>query len=109
LGYELLKNDLGNDDVFRIAAAIALEHHENYDGSGYPYGKKGNEISLYAQIVALADKIDAVASDRPYKKGWSKEDIEDYIERGMDKLFDRKLAQHALNNLDEIYEITEQY
>ena len=53
------------EDVTRIVVA----HHENYDGSGYPRGLKGEEIPVGARIVAVADLFDAMTSDRPYRKG----------------------------------------
>jgi putative nucleotidyltransferase with HDIG domain len=52
---------------------IVAQHHERYDGSGYPLGLKGDEISLHARIVALADVVDAVSSNRPYRLGWPRE------------------------------------
>lgn len=58
-------------DDFEPAKVIPLFHHEKYDGSGYPYGLKGNEIPLLARIVAVVDVWDAVTSDRPYRKAMS--------------------------------------
>ncbi|MEH6626279.1 MAG: HD-GYP domain-containing protein [Motiliproteus sp.] len=52
-----------------IALAVAAEHHERYDGSGYPLGLKGDEISLYGQMAAIVDVYDAITSDRCYHKG----------------------------------------
>lgn len=71
-GLEILSNVKGCDDALLEAAKkVAYEHHERWDGNGYPDGLKGKEISLEAQAVALADVYDALRSDRPYKKAIS--------------------------------------
>jgi HD-GYP domain len=62
-GYNILK-----ETIPLPSAYVALEHHENYDGSGYPQGVKNEEIHQYAQIAAIADIYDATTSDRPYRK-----------------------------------------
>jgi len=62
---------LGDARFFETARAIAREHHERWDGRGYPDGKKGDEISLAARIVSVADVFDALTSKRPYKEAWS--------------------------------------
>src|SRR5437773_929580 len=64
---------LGTARFFETARAIAREHHERWDGKGYPDGKKGEEISLAARIVSIADVFDALTSKRPYKEAWSAE------------------------------------
>lgn len=62
-----------------------LYHHENYDGTGYPYGKKKSEISMYGQILRLTDSYDALIDDRPYRNGYSTEKALTIIERGIGK------------------------
>jgi len=62
---------LGDARFFETARAVAREHHEKWDGTGYPDGKKGSEISLAARIVSVADVFDALTSKRPYKDAWS--------------------------------------
>ena len=59
---------VGSIDGFSRVAGFILEHHEHWDGSGYPNGLRGNKISLQARIIAVADAFDAMTSDRPYKK-----------------------------------------
>ncbi|WP_459996619.1 HD domain-containing phosphohydrolase [Marinitoga arctica] len=71
-----------SEKYFKIAKNISLYHHEKYDGSGYPYGLKGDKIPIEAQIVAFADVYDALRSDRPYKKGFSHEITFDIILKG---------------------------
>ena len=65
----------GGSGVITVAIQIAGDHHEKWDGSGYPSGLKGEEISLPARIMALADVYDALMSKRIYKAGWRHEDI----------------------------------
>ena len=64
----------GGSGVITVAIQIAGEHHEKWDGSGYPIGLKGKKISLPARIMALADVYDALVSERVYKSGWDHED-----------------------------------
>lgn len=66
-GLEILQ---GCERVTRLVMDVCLHHHEKMDGSGYPHGLKGDEISLLAKMGAICDVYDAVTSDRPYKKGW---------------------------------------
>jgi putative nucleotidyltransferase with HDIG domain len=60
----------GSQQVTQTVMDVCLHHHEKVDGSGYPYGLKGEEISVFARMGAICDVYDAVTSDRPYKKGW---------------------------------------
>ena len=66
LGYDMLKNS--HRSLLQLAATVAYEHHEKWDGSGYPQGLKGEEIHIAGRITALADVFDALGSDRVYKK-----------------------------------------
>jgi putative nucleotidyltransferase with HDIG domain len=66
-GLEILQ---GSQQVTEAVMDVCLHHHEKVDGSGYPYGLKGEEISVFAKMGAICDVYDAVTSDRPYKKGW---------------------------------------
>jgi putative nucleotidyltransferase with HDIG domain len=63
----------------RPALDIPYCHHENWDGSGYPRGLKGEQIPLTARIFSIVDVYDALTSDRPYRKAWSKEEVFQYI------------------------------
>lgn len=66
-GHKLL---LGGADVDAVALDVCLNHHEKVDGSGYPKGLKGDEISIFAKMGAVCDVYDAITSNRPYKSGW---------------------------------------
>lgn len=73
---------LGNDFYLKTALNIALYHHEKFDGSGYPFGLKGNSIPVEAQIVSLVDVYDALRSKRSYKKAYSHEKAYEIIIKG---------------------------
>lgn len=72
----------GNDKRFEMAKNIAIFHHETYDGKGYPFGLKGDEIPIEARIVALADIYDALRSERPYKDEYTHEETYNIIVNG---------------------------
>lgn len=102
-GFDMLKNS--NREIMTIAAIIALEHQERYDGTGYPLGKKGKEISVYGRIVAIADVFDALGRDRVYKKAWDLDKIMDYFRAERGKQFDPELIDIFIASIDEIIEI----
>ncbi|MEA1918194.1 MAG: HD domain-containing protein [Campylobacterota bacterium] len=105
MGYDILKDD---DDIqLQMAATIALEHHEKFNGYGYPRGLKGEEISIYARMTSIADVFDALTSERPYKKPWSIERTVELLKQEKNEHFDGKLVDIFLNNLDEIKRIKE--
>jgi len=79
---------LGDAKFFATGRAVAREHHERWDGTGYPDRKRGEEISHAARIVAVADVYDALTSKRPYKEAWSPERGLAAIEAGSGKQFD---------------------
>ncbi len=89
-------------DMFRIGVEIAESHHERWDGTGYPYGKKGREIPLSARIVALADVFDALVSVRPYKKAFSLEVAFGIIVDGRGTHFDPVIVDVFLENRKKI-------
>ena len=68
MGYEMLKDS--KVDVLRMAAVVAIQHQEKFDGSGYPKGLKGAEIHIYSRITTVADVFDALGSERTYKQAW---------------------------------------
>jgi len=107
LGYDMLRHS--DKELLQIAATIAYEHHEKYDGSGYPRSLAGEDISLYARITAVADVFDALGSARVYKKAWKDEDIVAMFQEEKAKHFDPLLVNIFLNNIDEFKSIRDQY
>jgi HD-GYP domain-containing protein (c-di-GMP phosphodiesterase class II) len=91
---------LGDARFFETARAVAREHHEKWDGSGYPDGKKGSEISLAARIVSVADVFDALTSKRPYKDAWSPEEGMRSIRAGSGAQFDPEVVA-AFESLEQ--------
>ncbi|MCL2915408.1 response regulator [Shewanella corallii] len=79
--------------LLQSAREIALTHHEKWDGSGYPRGLKGEEIPLFGRIVAIADVFDALASRRPYKRGWSLDDTCKRLKDDAGTHFDPELVE----------------
>ncbi|WP_374437451.1 HD domain-containing phosphohydrolase [Inhella sp.] len=107
IGHELLAQS--DRRILRMGAQIALEHHERWDGQGYPQGLFGETISLPARIVALADVLDSLMSDRVYKKRWDFETAIDYIESQAGLHFDPRLVTLLLNRLDAVRAIYERF
>ncbi|MDP4182662.1 MAG: DUF3369 domain-containing protein [Bacillota bacterium] len=103
VGYNMLKNS--NGKVIKVASIIALQHHEKFDGSGYPNGVRGNNIDLYARIVAIADVFDALASKRVYKDAWELGRIIQLFRSETGKHFDPKLSNILLDNINKIVHI----
>jgi len=83
---------LGRIPYLKDSLDIPLYHHERYDGSGYPFGKKGKEIPLHARLFAVVDVYDALICDRPYRKAWSKEKIIAHIEAQKGTHFDPEIV-----------------
>jgi len=75
----------------------ALEHHEKLDGTGYPYNKKGNEISLFGKLLAVVDIYDALTAKRVYKEPWPKEKVLNILKNDCPTKFDCKIV-NALEN-----------
>ncbi|MDQ7060249.1 MAG: response regulator [Sulfurimonas sp.] len=94
--YKVFKNS--KTTLMQAASAIAYEHHENYDGSGYPRGLKGEEIHFYGRIVALADVLDALTHKRVHKEAWSFEETKAFVIQNRGIKFDPKLVDLFLGN-----------
>ncbi len=107
LGYEMLKHS--NKPILKAAATVAREHHEKWDGSGYPRGLKGEDIHIFGRITAVADVFDALGSERVYKKAWEMERILDFFQEQSGKHFDPKLVMLFFDNLEKFTAIRDRY
>jgi HD-GYP domain-containing protein (c-di-GMP phosphodiesterase class II) len=105
IGYELLYDE--KDDLLQMAAIIAREHHEKYNGKGYPYGLAGEAISVFARITAIADVFDALTSVRPYKEAWSFEKAAGLLQSERGEHFDAALIDIFISQIGEVREIYE--
>jgi two-component system response regulator RpfG len=103
IGYEILKDSPSK--FLKMGAVIALGHHEKFDGSGYPHGRKGDEIPKVARIVAVADVYDALVSERPYKHAWPLQTALDYMEKQRGIHFDPECFDAFKTQLDVIMRI----
>jgi hypothetical protein len=92
----MAKQLLDQIEYLRPAIEIPYSHHEKWDGSGYPYGLKGEEIPLAARIFAVVDVWDALLSERPYRKAWPEEKVLTYILEQSGKHFDPRIVQAFL-------------
>lgn len=93
---------LSKSEHFTRLGAIILHHHERYDGKGYPFGAKGEEIPLGARIIAVCDSIDAMASARAYRNALPLEVCRGEIEKNIGLMYDPKIAEIALSNWEEL-------
>ncbi|MFH2012938.1 MAG: HD domain-containing phosphohydrolase [Pseudomonadota bacterium] len=107
IGAEILAGS--ESDVIKMAEQIAKSHHEKWDGTGYPYGLRGEEIPLVGRITALADVFDALTTKRPYKTAFSNERAYSIIREERGKHFDPQVVDAFFNVLDEVAEICKNF
>jgi PAS domain S-box-containing protein len=107
IGYNILKNS--KREILKAAAIVAMEHHEKWDGTGYPRKIKEKEIHIYGRITAIADVFDALGSDRCYKKAWEDEEIFELLKEQKGKHFDPELIDLFFENIDKFKEIRDRY
>jgi response regulator RpfG family c-di-GMP phosphodiesterase len=91
--------------VLKSGAMISLQHHEKWDGSGYPHGLKGENIHIYGRITAISDVFDALGSDRCYKKAWELDKILELFKEEKGKHFDPTLVDIFFEELDNFLAI----
>jgi response regulator RpfG family c-di-GMP phosphodiesterase len=103
IGYSILK--ASNLKLMQVAAIQAYEHHENYDGSGYPRGLSGQDIHIYGRILAIADVFDTMTRETVYRGKMSLDDAFAFIEDNKGKKFDPELVDIFLKHKKEILEI----
>ncbi|MCK6516812.1 HD domain-containing protein [Myxococcota bacterium] len=99
-GYELLKDS--GDEILEMAAAICWHHHEHWDGTGYPRGRRGKGIPVEARIVTICDSFDMMTSDRPYSRALPPELALSEMIRGRGKRFDPELLDLFLADIGEL-------
>lgn len=107
IGANILKN--ADNPIMQMARTIALNHHEKWDGTGYPRGLAGERIPQAARIVALADVYDALSSRRSYKPAFPEEKVMAIIKEETGKHFDPQTVEAFLAGLDKIREIRDRY
>ncbi len=107
IGYKILKDS--NREFLKAAAIVAYEHHEKWDGSGYPRGLKETSIHIYGRITAFADVFDALGSNRCYKKSWTLDKICKYMQNEKGKQFEPKIIDLFFDNMEEFVKIRNKY
>ena len=103
IGHSILSNSQSR--YIQTGSIIALNHHERFDGSGYPNGLSGKDIPLVARIVAVADVYDALVSTRPYKRAWEAKDAQDYLHKHAGTQFDPICVEAFFERLENITNI----
>jgi len=93
--------------VIDAGSIIAMQHHEKWDGSGYPSGLNGENIHVFARIVTIVDIFDALSSVRPYKKAFPLDVALNIMEEGRGVFFDPSLLDLFLKNIDSFVAIRE--
>jgi len=107
IGYNIFKNS--KRPLLKTAAIVAYEHHEKWDGTGYPLGLAGAQIHIFGRIVAIADVFDALCHKRVYKGTWPLKKIIDFFQEQKGKHFDPQLIEIFLANIKEFTAINKQY
>lgn len=107
LGYEMLK--YSHRPILKAAAIIAYQHHEKWNGKGYPQGLIAEEIHLYGRITAIADVFDALGSDRCYKKAWDVQEILALFHKEKGEHFEPRLVDIFFEHVDEFLKVRDMY
>ena len=97
------------DGLRRMAATVALHHHEQWDGSGYPQGLAAEAIPLAGRLVAVADVFDALCSKRPYKEAMAPDQAFAEIVRGRGSHFDPQLVDIFIDNRAAVVEVMKMF
>lgn len=107
IGYNILKSS--KRKLLKIASIIAYEHHEYWDGSGYPRGLKGEEIDIAGRITCITDVYDALCSKRVYKDAWDINRAADFLKKKKGIMFDPALVDLFFENIDAVLEVQKKY
>ena len=103
IGYEILKGS--KSKYLKAGGVIAYNHHEKYDGTGYPNGLRGENIPIFGRITAIADVFDALTSTRPYKKAWSVDEAFNLLIEEKNRHFDPILVDLFIKNKEDVMNI----
>lgn len=106
-GYQLLENSPG--EIMQLAASIAKQHHERFDGKGYQNKLEGEHINIFARCVAVADVFDALVSKRCYKKSWTPEQAREEILSQAGHQFDPQITKLFDEHFEEFLKVMENY
>ena len=98
IGFDILSKS----NRFRFISKIVLHHHERWDGKGYPQGLSGINIPLGSRIIAVCDSIDAMTSDRPYRKAMEFEECMNEIKINIGLMFDPVIVQYIIDNMNNV-------
>jgi response regulator RpfG family c-di-GMP phosphodiesterase len=107
IGLQIL--DGSQRPILKAAAIIAHQHHEKWDGSGYPQGLAGEQIHPYARIVAVADVFDALSHERCYKKAWPLDQVRDYLREVAGQHLDPYYVDLLIKNIDKAAEVNRRW
>lgn len=107
IGHEMLTKS--ENPILQLGAVIAHQHHEKWDGTGYPQGLKNENIDIAGRITAVADVFDALGSNRCYKNAWPLPEILSFIESERGKQFDPTLVDILIKNIDEFSALRTQF
>ncbi|WP_372681056.1 DUF3369 domain-containing protein [Desulfosarcina sp.] len=107
IGYEILCKS--NRRIIEAAAIVAYQHHERWDGLGYPQGLRGEDIHIFGRIIGLVDVFDALSNSRLYKSAWESERVFQYIKESRGALFDPTLVDLFLDNYQEFLDVCNKY
>lgn len=107
IGYEMLNGS--KREILKLGGVLSLEHHEKWDGTGYPLGKAGEEITLESRITTIADVYDALASDRCYKKAWPLDKVYSFFKEQRGHHFDPQLVDLLFDNIEAVNRIRDRY
>lgn len=106
-GYQLLKDS--KRPMLKAAAVMAREHHEFWDGNGYPRQLKGEDIHIFSRITAIADVYDALRSKLHHKESWPIEEVANYFNEQKGKQFEPKLVDIVMQSIDKFERIQRKY
>lgn len=107
MGFNILNNS--KRVILKTAAIVAFEHHEKFDGTGYPRGLKEDEIHIFGRITAIADVFDALSHERVYKKAWELDKVLAFFKEQRGKHFDPILVDLFFENLEDFLKIKAEF